>query len=403
MVSRFRYILAVTALILVAMLVGFSMINFISIPLPGGNVILSVRDYNSIKSMEKFLGIKRFLDSFYYKDLDVKKLEEGAIRGMLDALDDPYTVYMDKQEYDSFMTHTTGIYEGIGLVVENGDDGLITVVAPIEDTPSDRAGIRNGDKIVKVDGIEVFGEQLEQAVSMMKGPEGTEVVLTIKREGLDKHFDVTIVRERIRLVTVKSQVLEDRIGYIRISTFDQKTYEDFRDALNDLVGKGIGGLVIDVRSNPGGLLDEVVKIADLLMGKGLIVYTEDRNGNRKEEVSDARKLGLPLVMLVDGGSASASEILAGAIQDSGTGVLVGTKTFGKALVQTVHKLSDGSAIKVTAAQYYTPNGRSIQGKGIEPDYTVTMPEDAVIGSYKDKKDPQLAEALKILLDRMDEQ
>jgi carboxyl-terminal processing protease len=401
MVSRFRHLLAIMAVVLIAGIVGFSIINFVSIPLPGGNVVLSARDYRSIKGMGKFLGIKRFLDDYYYKEFDIERLEEGAIRGMLDALDDPYTVYMNKQEYESFMTHTTGLYEGVGLVVENGEDGLVTVVAPIEGTPSDRAGIKSADKIIKVDGTEVFGEQLEKAVSMMKGPEGTEVVLTIKREGLEEPFDVTIVREEIRLQTVKSQVIEDRIGYIRISAFDQKTYEDFKNALSSLTDNKIRGLVIDVRSNPGGLLDEVVNIADLLMGKGLIVYTEDRKGNRKEEVSNANSLGLPLVLLVDGGSASASEILAGAIQDSGTGVLVGTKTFGKALVQTVYTLSDGSAIKVTAAQYYTPKGKSIQGKGIEPDYTVTMPEDAVIGSYKDNKDPQLAKALEILYEQID--
>jgi carboxyl-terminal processing protease len=396
MIFRLKSTLGAVAIVVVTVLITVSVINFVSIPMPGGNVILSNQDYNNLKDMRKLLGIKEFLEDYYYKDIDKEKLQEGAIRGMLESLDDPYTVYLSKEEYESFMTHTTGTYEGIGLVVEKGEDGYITVVAPIEDTPSERAGIKSADKIIKVDHKEVYGDKLEQAVSMMKGPEGTKVTLTIVREGVEKPFDVTITREEIRLKTVKSQVVEDNIGYIRISTFDQRTYEDFYQALKNLSKSNVKGLVIDLRNNPGGLLDEVVKIADVLMGKGLIVYTEDRQGNRKEEMSDAGKLGLPIVVLVDGGSASASEILAGALQDSGTGVLVGTKTFGKALVQMVQELKDGSAIKVTVAQYYTPKGRSIQGEGIEPDYVVELPEDAVMGEYKEGKDPQMAKAIEIL-------
>ncbi|MDI6704876.1 MAG: S41 family peptidase [Bacillota bacterium] len=400
MIFRLKTVIGAVALVVITVLITVSVINFVSIPVPGGNVILSARDYNNLKEMNKLLGIKEFLKDYYYKDIDMDKLQEGAIRGMLESLEDPYTVFMNREEYDSFMTHTMGTYEGIGLVVEKGEDGYITVVAPIEDTPSERAGIKSADKILKVDHKDVFGDQLEQAVSMMKGPGGTKVILTIIREGVENPFDVTITREEIRLKTVKSQVLEDDIGYIRISTFDEKTYDDFNKALKDLSKSGIKGLLIDLRSNPGGLLDVVVDIADVLMGKGLIVYTEDRQGNRKEEVSDAGEIGLPMAVLVDGGSASASEILAGALQDSGTGVLVGTKTFGKALVQTVQELKDGTAIKVTIAQYYTPKGRSIQGKGIMPDYVVELPEDAVMGEYKQGRDPQMAKAIEIIKGRI---
>ncbi|MFA6669529.1 MAG: S41 family peptidase, partial [Bacillota bacterium] len=274
------------------------------------------------------------------------------------------------------------------------------VVAPIEDTPSDRAGIKMADRIIKVDGREVYADKLEQAVAMMKGPEGTEVVLTILREGLPEAFDVNIVRQKIRLITVRSDTIEENIGYIRISTFDEKTSDEFGEQIKGLKGQGIKGLILDLRGNPGGLMDQVVSIADLIMGEGLIVYTEDRQGNRIEEVSDARELGLPLVALVDGGSASASEILAGAVQDSGTGVLVGTKTFGKALVQTVQGMGDGSGIKMTIAQYYTPKGRSIQGEGIQPDYVVELPEEAVMGEYKQGKDPQLAKAVELIKSEM---
>lgn len=384
------------AFLLVAALITLCIVNFVSIPLPGGGVILSARDYSSLKQLNKLIGIRNFLETYYYQETDPKALEEGAIRGMLEALEDPYTVYMDRDEYDSFMTHTTGTYEGVGLVVTGGEDGYIQVVAPIEDTPSAEAGIKTADRIIKVDGKEVSGDQLEQAVAMMKGPEGTEVMLTIMREGLNEPFDVKVERKQIRLVTVKSEIIKDNIGYMRISTFDEKTNDDFRQQIKQLQSQGIQGLILDLRGNPGGLMDQVVKIADYIMGEGLIVYTEDREGNRTEEQSDPSKLDLPLAVLVDGGSASASEILAGAIQDSGAGVLVGTKTFGKALVQTVQGLGDGSAIKMTIAQYYTPKGRSIQGSGIQPDHVVELPADAIIGDYMEGKDTQLAKALELI-------
>ncbi len=394
-----RSLMGTVAFLVAAVMITLFIISFISIPLPGGGVILSARDYRNLSEMRKLIGIRELLRNHYYEEIDPKALEEGAIRGMLGALEDPYTVYMDRDEYDSFMTHTTGIYEGVGLVVEGREDGYIQVVAPIEDTPSDRAGIRTADKIVKVDGNEVTADKLEQAVAMMKGPEGTEVVLTILREGLAEAFDVKIIRQEIRLVTVKTDILEETIGYIRISTFDEKTGKDFKDGVQSLQDQGIEGLILDLRGNPGGLLDQVVKIADYIMGEGLIVYTEDRHGNRSEEVSDAKKIDLPLAVLVDGGSASASEILAGAVQDSGTGLLVGTRTFGKALVQTIQDMGDGSAIKMTVAKYYTPKGRSIQGEGIEPDYVVELPRDAVMGEYKQGRDPQLAKAVELIKEK----
>jgi carboxyl-terminal processing protease len=359
-------------------------------------VILSARDYEVIRELKKLISIRQYLTTHYYKEIDPGVLEEGAIRGMLEALEDPYTVYMSKLDYENFMTQTAGVYEGVGIVVVGGEDGYIQVVAPIEGTPGDRAGLKTADRIIKVDGKEVSADQLDQAVAMMKGPEGTEVVLTILREGLSEPFDVRIIREEIRVVTVKSDILENSIGYVRIISFDEKTEDDFNVEIKKLQEKGIRGLILDLRGNPGGIMDEVVKIADTLMGEGLIVYTENRQGKRVEEFSDKEKLGLPLVVLVDEGSASASEILAGAIQDSGTGVLVGTTTFGKALVQTVQRMNDGSAIKMTTAQYYTPKGRSIQGKGIQPDYVVELPEDGVIGEYKQGKDPQLAKAVELI-------
>ena len=396
-----KTLLGTVAFLVAAIMITLCVMNFISIPLPGGSVILSARDYEVIRELKKFISIRQYLTTYYYKEIDPGVLEEGAIRGMMEALEDPYTVYMSKLDYENFMVQTAGIYEGVGIVVVGGEDGYIQVVAPIEGTPGDRAGLKTADRIIKVDGKEVSADQLDQAVAMMKGPEGTEVVLTILREGLPEPFDVKIIREEIRVATVKSDILENSIGYVRIISFDEKTEDDFNVEIKKLQEKGIRGLILDLRGNPGGIMDEVVKIADALMGEGLIVYTENRQGKRVEEFSDKEKLGLPLVVLVDEGSASASEILAGAIQDSGTGVLVGTTTFGKALVQTVQRMNDGSAIKMTTAQYYTPKGRSIQGKGIRPDYVVELPEDAVIGEYKQGKDPQLAKAVELVKNEMD--
>jgi len=398
--SKSRNFLRGIILVVVTIMVIFGAINFVRIPLPGGMGLLPVKDYDNFQDMAKLFKVKELVEDGYYKEIDKDKLEEEAIRGMLKSLDDPYSVYMDKEEYDAFMVHTTGTYGGIGIVVGGGEDGYITIVAPIEDTPGERAGLKAGDKIIKVDDKEVYADKLDQAVIMMKGQKGTKVVLTILREGTGEPFDVSIIREQIRLKTVKSQLVENNIGYMRISAFDEKTYKDFNKELKDLTNLGMKALIIDLRNNPGGLLDQVVKVADALMGKGLIVYTEDRQGNREEELSDARELGLPLVILVNGGSASASEILAGAVQDSGTGVLVGTKTFGKALVQTVRELEDGSAVKYTVAQYYTPKGKSIQGKGIEPDYVLEMPEDGVIGDFDEGKDPQCLKAMEIITSQL---
>jgi len=355
---------------------------------------------DGVMQHQKVKEVESIIKKYYIEEVDEKKLVEGAVAGIAAAVGDPYTVYLNEKEFEDFKVQTEGSYAGIGVVVSvDPSDNLITVVAPFEDTPGEKAGILPGDKIIKVNGKEVYGENLEEAVSMMKGPKGTDVTITIMRDKQTEPKEITITRDIIVLQTIKHKIVADNIGYIRITMFDEKTDKDFESALNELLKQNIKGLIIDVRDNPGGLLSEVVKIADRLLPKGIIVYTEDRYKNRDTEYSDSNEIRLPIAVLVNGGSASASEILAGAIQDYGKGTLIGTKTFGKGLVQNLFPLADGkSAVKVTISKYYTPKGRCIQGEGIEPDIVVELPEELQmsISQIKEEDDIQLQKAIEIL-------
>ncbi len=335
--------------------------------------------------------------------MEDEQLMEGAVAGVAAAVGDPYTTYMDKKAYDDFMAQTHGSYGGIGVVVSvDSEDNLITVVAPFEGSPGEKAGIKPGDKIIKVDGKEVWGDKYEEAVNMMRGPKGTEVTITIIREGITNPMDITIKRDDIVLQTVKHKVLNGDIGYIRISMFDEKTAKDFDNALDELYKKNIKGLIIDLRDNPGGVLNVVAKITDRLVPEGLIVYTEDKNKQRNALYSDKEEIDIPMAILVNGGSASASEILAGAVKDHGKGILVGTRTYGKGLVQTLFPLSDGSAVKVTISKYFTPNGTSIQGVGIEPDIVIDLPEElkGSIWELSEEEDVQLQKAIEVVKEQV---
>ena len=386
---------------LVTGIVTFTMTNVVSLRL-GERVVISKQNYEYYKelnkSFSKMLGLKAFIEENYYQPVEEVDFEDGIIKGLFRSLNDPYSVYMTKEEFEDFMTQTKGTYGGIGVIMTPGQDGFITVVSPIEDTPGARAGIQSGDKIVKVNDKEVTAEKLDEAVVMIKGDPGTKVSLTIIRPGKIDSFSVQLTREEIRLNTVKSRILKDGIGYIRISMFDEQTSEDFKAHLSDLTKKGIKGLVIDLRDNPGGLLSECVTIADELLGKQTIVYTQDRAGNREYENSDVRKVDFPYVLLVNKGSASASEILAGAVKDTKSGTLIGTTTFGKGLVQRVKPLDDGTGFKLTTSQYFTPNGIYIHGKGIEPDVVLEMPEElAEKVDITDEEDVQLQKGIEVLL------
>ncbi|AOT73236.1 peptidase S41 [Geosporobacter ferrireducens] len=398
--SKKNAVIGAIILVMITSMVTFTVTNIVTLTV-GNKVVISKSDFEYYRDIQKtyskVLALKNFIEENYYKPVDTEKMEDGIIRGLFASLEDPYSVYMDNKEFDDFMVHTKGTYGGIGVIMTPGEDGFVTVVSPIEDTPGERAGLISGDKIIKVDGKDVTAEKLDEAVAMIKGDPGTNVELTVFRAGREEPFAVKIRREEIRLKTVKSRVLENNIGYIRITMFDEQTADDFKTQLNQLKKQNITGLVVDLRNNPGGLLSECVKIADELLGKQVIVYTEDRAGKREYERSNGKMVGFPYVLLVNKGSASASEILAGAVKDTESGTLIGTTTFGKGLVQRVKPLEDGTGFKLTTSQYFTPNGINIHGKGIEPNIVVELPEELIErGNITDEEDLQLQKGLEVL-------
>ncbi|HZJ99915.1 MAG TPA: S41 family peptidase [Tissierellaceae bacterium] len=356
--------------------------------------------YSSYTDYSKISYVENIIRENYLRDVDEESLLNGQLKGLVQSLEDPYSQYLTVEEFQSLEEQTAGIYGGIGVIVTPGDDNYITVVSPIEDTPGERAGLKTGDKIVAVDGVEFSAEKMDAAVKVMKGEPNTKVTITIMRkdsEGTYQTMDIEITREIIRLVTVKSHILDDRIGYIKITSFDEITYEDFKADLKALEDRGVEGLIIDLRNNPGGLLNICADITDELLGEGDIVYTETKDGEREYLRSDKSQTNLPLLVLINGGSASASEILAGAIRDHNRGELIGTTTFGKGVVQRIRQFDDGSGLKLTISEYFTPNGDNIHGIGIKPDIEVELPEDIEgIGVDYIDEDLQLQKAMEIL-------
>ena len=336
-------------------------------------------------------------DYYYLDEVTDEQLEEGIYKGMIESLDDIYSEYYTAEELTNLMQDTEGIYYGIGAYVSiDTVTSLPKIASVIAGAPAETADLRPDDIIYAVDGTETYGMELEEVVSRIKGPEGTEVILTIVRSGERDYMEVPVVRAKVESPTVKYEMLDDEKGYISISEFDEVTADQFADALATLKGNDMKGLIIDLRANPGGNLDTVVRIARMILPEGIIVYTEDKAGNRVDYSCDGSKeLDVPLVVLVDGNSASASEILAGAIKDYEKGTLVGTTTYGKGIVQQIVPLSDGSAVKITVSAYYTPNGINIHGTGIEPDVEIDFDSEA----YYDSEEPvdnQLEKAKEIL-------
>lgn len=354
----------------------------------------------NIENINKFKQVRNLLEKDYYENVDENVLLEGAISGMTDSLKDPYTVYFPKEQMKSFMEKSEGSYVGIGISINVDNNGLLTVIEPFDDSPAKKAGIIQGDKIVKVDDKDVTGLRDENMViSMIKGIENTKVKISVYRPSEGKTIDFEMIRKKIKIVNIKSEVLPGDIGYIKIVMFDNEIGTYFEDHLNKLLSQKIKGLIIDLRDDPGGDYEEVVKIADRLLPKGLIVYTEDKYKNRDEKTSDAKELSLPMALLVNGNSASASEILAGAVKDHKKGTLIGTRTFGKGLVQVVKQLDDGSGLKVTIARYFTPSGVCIQGIGIQPDIEVQVEEkykNMPASQIPKEDDVQLKKAVEVL-------
>lgn len=352
----------------------------------------------SQETKEKLSGIQALIQKEYIGEVDEDALQTGICQGYVGALGDPYSAYYDEEQTSALMETTQGEYGGIGVVLtQNLDTGVTTASSVYEDSPAMKAGMKDGDIIYQVEGRDVSGMALEEISGSIKGEKGTTVEITVLRGEEREEVSLTITRDTIQAETVKTRMLEDEIGYLAISEFDSVTLEQYREGLAELTTQGIEGLIVDLRGNPGGNLDTVCEILDLMLPEGLIVYTEDKDGNRQEFTSDeAQEVQVPLAVLVDGNSASASEIYAGAIQDYGIGQIVGTKTYGKGVVQTIYDLKDGTSLKLTVAEYFTPNGRNIDGEGITPDVEVTYQRD----ENDPEADNQLDRAVETLQNEM---
>jgi carboxyl-terminal processing protease len=353
--------------------------------------------------IDKLNNLGTVIDQFYMEEVDEETLVEGIYKGYVAGLGDPYSTYYTQKEYDALMESSSGVYFGIGASVsQDVTTGIITIVKPFVSGPAYEAGILPGDIIYKVGEEEVTGKDLTEVVSKLKGPDGTQANLTILREGEEKELEFTLPRRKIEVPTIEYTMLDNNVGYISILEFDKITAEQFRDAIEDLDKQGQEGLIIDVRNNPGGLLDVVTDMLDRMLPEGLIVYTEDKYGNREEKTSDNEEsFDKPLVVLINGNSASASEIFAGAIQDYELGTLVGTTTFGKGIVQSIYPLPDDTAIKVTVSKYFTPKGRNIHGVGIDPDVEVELNEELRRQVVIEKsEDNQLQKGIEVLESKM---
>lgn len=349
--------------------------------------------------LEKVNKLELLIDKYYLKEVDQEALADGIYKGVMKSLGDPYSTYYTEEEYKALEESSKGIYSGIGASVsQDVTTGVISVVKPFVTGPAYEAGLLPGDILYKVNDVEVTGMDLTEVVSRIKGKEGTNAILTVIREGNKEPMEFSIPRRTIEVPTIEYEMLDNSIGYISISEFDEVTALQFRSAIEDLDKQGQKGLVIDVRNNPGGLLDTVVDMLNRMLPEGLIVYTEDKYGIREEKTSDGKEeFNKPVVVLINGNSASASEIFAGAMQDYEKATIVGTTSFGKGIVQSIIPLRDGTAIKITVSKYFTPKGQDIHGVGIQPDVTVELDEALQNKVVVDKaEDNQLQKAMEIL-------
>lgn len=342
------------------------------------------------------------LASFYFDEVDKEKLIDGICKGYLSAFGDRYTTYYSAEEYKKLEEIDNGEYCGIGVVVRKNDDGTINMVEIYDGSPAKDAGLQPNDAIVSVNGTSVADLDLNSVVADIKGAEGTYVELEIRREGVASTFNVSLKRQKVEVKSVVYEMLPDSIGLISVSEFSKATTSQFLSAYNALNDQGMKALIVDVRSNPGGMLSSVVNMLDAILPDGLIVYTEDKYGKRTEyKGSNKSQINIPMAVLVNGESASASEIFAGAIQDYGVGTIIGTKTFGKGIVQTIRPLSDGSAIKFTTSKYYTPKGQDIHMNGVKPDIEVELSEEFMqLEEYDKEKDNQLQAAIENVKSKM---
>jgi len=360
------------------------------------NIALPFGMSNTVKIRQ----IEEMLDTYYVEDYDKELAEELMYTGLVAGVGDPYTYYLSADSLAEQVEKNSGHFVGIGVEIYAGDDGYIVVSSVTPGGPAEAAGILAEDKITEVDGESITGKTAADVSALVKGEEGTDVTLTIFRESTGEVLEKTVTRQDIQVQTVSWRMMDDNIGYISITNFRENTYNQFKEALDTLEAEGMEKLVLDLRNNTGGLVKSAHEIGEELLPEGIMVYTMDKEGNREDTLCDDVYNDVPMVVLVNGNSASAAEILAGAIQDTGRGELIGTTTFGKGLVQRLFTLPDGSGLNVTIQKYYTPNGTSIHGVGITPDYEVELPEEyAQQTNIPAEADTQLQKAVEVLSEK----
>lgn len=361
------------------------------------------RTFKNVENIDQYgelFAIRDEIYRYYDGEIDEKNLVEGAIKGMTMGLDDPYTYYMNKDEFADFMEQNSGEYMGVGIRVATKDEGIV-VVEPVEGGPAFNAGVLAGDIIKAINDEPITGNDMEKAVSMMKGKTKEEIKLTLDREGSET-FDIKVTRDVVKTINVKGSMIDDSIGYINIKAFEQNVANDFKAKADELKAQGMKGMILDLRSNPGGYMSECVSVASNFIKKGEpIVSTEDKYGAKEKSLSEGGDyIDLPLVVLINGDSASASEVVSGAIRDYGVGTLVGENTFGKGIVQIPVKQENGSALKITVSKYYTPKGENIHKTGIKPDVEIAYPKELETEVYNRETDPQMQKAIEILQEKM---
>lgn len=368
------------------------------IPEQGGP--LSMVSVFTRELLEKEQLLQSIINENYLGEVEIEEIQEGILSGLVEGLNDPYSVYYSKEEYKKIAESITGSFYGIGVTVDNFEDThYVELLQIIEDSPAEKAGLKAGDVIYKVDGMQITDQSLDEIVALIRGEKGTEVVLTIARQGAGDYMDFSVVRDEVKNITVSSMMLDDKAGYLAISQFTSNTAEEFRTEYEKLQEEGMEQLIIDLRGNPGGLYSSVCEILDGFLSEGLIVYTEDKKGERLEETADSEILyQVPIAVLVNDRSASASEIFAGVVKDREIGIVVGTTTFGKGVVQKTYPLTDGSGLKLTISKYFTPNGIDLNGVGIEPDVIIEyeIPDLSEEEEFTYQDDNQVMGALEAL-------
>ena len=405
--SKSKLILIIVAILIITNCSSLLLGNYLA---SRGRYFTSVS--NKVENSSELMSdTKKYESLFMVRDTLLKKYDgeinddallEGAIKGMTNALGDPYTVFLNSEEFDKLMKESQGSLDGIGVQV-GAIENKIVIIAPIKDSPSDKAGLLCGDIIEKIDGTVYSGEQLNEAVSYITSPERDQVKLTIKRKD-ENSFDVKVKKEEIKIKSLEGEMVNSNIGYIKIDTFmNENTASDFKDKIKELEDKGMKGLILDLRNNPGGLLSEAIGVASQFIPKdNVITYTIDKYENKNESLSvGGIAQGMPLVVLVDNGSASASEVVTGALRDYKAATIVGKTTFGKGIVQQPFKFKNGiGGLKVTVSKYYTPNGENIHKKGITPDFEVEITEDINKADYDKSKDEQLNFAIEKIKEKI---